>query len=636
MDFLGMQPTRMLGLFGALAAAAVVLYILKLRRRRVPVPFSPLWERVLLERPTSDLFARLKRLLSLLVQLCLLAALVLSLGDPRPAGAARAGRALVVLVDGSASMKATDVPGTRAEAARRALRELVRGLGPGDRMLVAQMDAEVTALTPMTDDLGALEGAVTAYRPRDTGLDFARALRFAGDAAAGATGAEVVVIGDGAYTAPRDGEGVVRVPTGVRLRFVGVGRRGRNVAVSTFAVRRYPLDKSRYEVLVEVESHSDREEHVELTLRADGAPLDVARLHLAPGARSQRVLENLTGANQTLEAHVTLADGTPDDLPADDVAYATLPPRRRARVLSVTEGNRYLEAALLLDSYLDVTEVRPAQAAAALRGGRFDVAILDGVALPLPPGTAGLYLRPPPGGDAPVEGAEGFINAQPGSALGFTRIERNHPLVRFASDLEEAHVGRIVQYRPGPGDRVIASSAAGAPMLLAGQRRTDRFALLAFDVRESDFPLLVSWPVLVINAMDWFASEDPAYLSSFRTGETWRVPVPAGLREATVETPSGRRVRVPVMEGRAVFFATEAGFHRVHAGDAHTLVASNLSDPQESACAPRAVLEIAGTRATAPGAGRPGLRREGWVLLVAAALAVLAIEWATYHRRVTV
>lgn len=634
MDFLGMQPPRMLGLFAALAAAAVVLYILKLRRRRVPVPFSPLWERVLLERPTSDLFARLKRFLSLLVQLAILGALVLSLGDPRPAGAARAGRALVVLMDGSASMKATDVPGARAEAARRALRELVRGLGPGDRMLVAQMDAEVTALTPMTDDPGALEAAVTAYQPRDTGVDFARALRFADAAAAGLSGAEVVVVGDGAYPPPADGEGAVRV--GVPLRFVGVGRRGRNVAVSAFAVRRYPLDKSRYEVLVEVQSHSDREERVELTLRADGTPLDVARLRLAPGASTQRVLENLTGANQSLEAHVTLADGARDDLPADDVAYATLPPRRRARVLSVTEGNRYLEAALLLDDYLDVTEVRPAEAAAALRSGRFDVAILDGVAPPLPPGTAGLYLRPPVTADGPLEGAEGFVNAQPGSALGFTRLERAHPLLRFAGDLEEAHVGRIVQYRPRPGDRVLASTTAGAPMLVAGQRGSDRFAALAFDVRESDLPLLVSWPVMIVNAIDWFAGEDPAYLSSFRTGETWRVPVASGLAEATVETPSGRRVRVPVMDGRAVFFGAEAGFHRVHAGDAHTLVASNLSDATESACAPRATLSVGGVQAMAPGRGRTGLRREGWVLLVAAALAVLAVEWATYHRRVTV
>ena len=46
-----------------------------------------------------------------------------------------------------------------------------------------------------------------------------------------------------------------------------------------------------------------------------------------------------------------------DDLPADDHAYALLPERRRARVQVVTRGNMYLEAALLLDEYLDGSDL---------------------------------------------------------------------------------------------------------------------------------------------------------------------------------------------------------------------------------------------------------------------------------------
>ena len=41
---------------------------------------------------------------------------------------------------------------------------------------------------------------------------------------------------------------------------------------------------------------------------------------------------------ETLEAKIALADGTHDDLPADDHAYALLPERRRAQVLVVTRG----------------------------------------------------------------------------------------------------------------------------------------------------------------------------------------------------------------------------------------------------------------------------------------------------------
>ncbi|MFO0629151.1 MAG: VWA domain-containing protein [Polyangiales bacterium] len=628
MEFLGVSPDRLLPLFGVAAAAVVALYILKLRRRRLVVPFAKLWDRVLDERPSSALFKHLRRVLSLLLQLLLLALLVFALSDPRRVGATGQGRTRVVLLDASASMKATDVPGSRAEAARRAARDLVRALGAADRALLASMDAEVTALAPMSDDPTTLETALRGYAPRDTGLDLPRALRFAGDALRGAPTPEVVIIGDGDYQLPPDALG------GVPVRFVGVGRRSRNVGVAAFSVRRYPLDKSRYEVLAEVRSWSSQPERVELTLLADGAPVEVTTLSLAPGASAQRVLPDLSGANGSLEARVRLADGGRDDLPADDHAWATLPPRRRARVLSVSRGNRYLEAALLLDEYLDVTECAPEEAPARLRAGRFDVAVLDGVSLPLPAGTHGIWLRPQ-GPDAPLAHDEGFAMAPPGSAIAFDEIQRRHPVMRFTSDLEEAHVGRIVRYRPTPADAVLGRSAVG-PLLIAGERGGQRFVLLSFDPRESDVPLLISWPVILLNSIDWFAGEDPAYLSSFRTGTAWRVPVPAGVQRATVETPSGRRVTVPVHEGRAVFFGTEAGLHRVHAGDAHTLIAANLFEPAESRCGHTATLTLGGAQLRAPTPGRAGVRRELWIYLLAGALAILAVEWVTWHRRVTV
>ena len=630
MEWLGLAPTQ-LATLGAVAGAAVVaLYLLKQRRRRVLVPFAPLWARVLEERPSAKLFERLRRLLSLLLQLVLLGLLVVALGDPRPAGASRRGRTTVLLLDASASMAATDVPGGRAAAARAAAQRIVRAMGPDDRMLVAQMDAEVTALTPLTDDGAALEAAVRGYRPRDTGLDLSRAMRFARDVLRDNAHGEVIVVGDGAY-APVASDVALG---GTALRFVGVGRRGRNLGLTAFSARRYPLDRSRCEAMVELQSWSDRPESVVLTVSVDGAPIERTRLRVAPGERVQRVIERLSGGGERLEARLAFEDGSRDDLPVDDVAYATLPERRRARVLAVGDGNRYLEAALLLDEYLEVVDVTAAQAPAALAQGRFDVVISDGVAVTVPAGVGWISLRPPADGSPrPVE--PGFFRAPAGGAIGFERVDRRHPVTRFTSDLEEAHIGRVARYRLATGDRVLGSGSAG-PLLVAGERDGGRFVLFTFDVRESDVPLLVSWPVMLINAIDWFSGEDGAFQSSYRTGTAWRMPVPAGAREATVETPSGRRVRVPVMEGRAVFFGAEAGFHRLHAGETHTLVAGNLSDPEESACAPRATLSVGPTRAGAPAPGRPGLRREWWIALLATAAFIVVAEWATWHRRVTV
>src|SRR6476469_1361953 len=102
-------PLQTLIQIGALAGAAVIVfYILKLRRRPVAVPFSKIWQRILRDQEATSLFSQLKRLLSLLLQLALLALLVLALGDPR-GFVSTSSRNVVVLVDASASMKAVDV-----------------------------------------------------------------------------------------------------------------------------------------------------------------------------------------------------------------------------------------------------------------------------------------------------------------------------------------------------------------------------------------------------------------------------------------------------------------------------------------------------------------------------------------------
>src|SRR5580692_12866696 len=126
-------PLATLIQIGALAGAAVVVfYILKLRRRPVAVPFSKIWTRILRDKEATSLFSQLKRLLSLLLQLALLTLLLLALGDPRPFANLVEGRNMVVLIDASASMQATDVGPSRLERARDRVRSMVRGLSGTD------------------------------------------------------------------------------------------------------------------------------------------------------------------------------------------------------------------------------------------------------------------------------------------------------------------------------------------------------------------------------------------------------------------------------------------------------------------------------------------------------------------------
>ncbi|MEM6786955.1 MAG: VWA domain-containing protein [Myxococcota bacterium] len=669
MTFTGVDPTTLLRAGAALGAVVVVFYILRLKRRPIAVPFSPLWERVLRDKQATTLFSQLKRLLSLLLQLALLALLLGALGDPRPALNEIEGRHVVVLFDASASMGATDgarppevapavpperVDGqrTRLDVGRERIREVIRGLSGSDRMLIAQMDAAVTPLSTMTGDIAELEAALDRVDVRDARADYPRGLRFALDSLVGLGHPEILLVSDGALGDAVDGTDPIDLGA-VRFSFVPVGSEGRNVAISEFSVRRYPLDKSRYEVLLEVTNTSDDPAEIDLELYGDGALNDIVGLTLSGGETALRFFPNLSGADQSIEARVTLkGEGPPDRLPADNSAYALLPERRRARVLVVTEGNMYLEAALLLDEYLEVNTVAPAGYPPA--SGTYDITIFDGVAPRVADGAGHrLYLDPPRDGDTPFEVAD-EITSTARYTVGFDEIEAKHPIVRGLT-LGDVNIGRAHALRGRDQDTKVGASFKGT-ILLAGRRPGFKFAALGFDVRESDLPLRIAWPLLLLNTINAFVEEDTDYISSFRTGRVWRIPAPSELTTAILEAPGGVKQRVPVKDGRAYFLGQQAGFFRLlrprdddgdagapaagaTEGDADeelTRFAANLSDPFESAITPVPELAVGDTTAGPVSGFEAGVRREYWIYLLAFVLLVTAVEWWTYHRRITV
>lgn len=634
----GLPFATLATVFGVAGAMIVAFYLLKLRRRAVAIPFSPLWQRILRDKEATSLFSKLKRFLSLLVQLALLFLLVAAMGDPRIAASFVKGRNLVVLVDASASMQATDVSPNRLGVAKEEVKAMIRGLGGADRMLVAQMDAIVTPMGPMSGDTSELERDLDRVEATDTRADFPRALRFATDVLRGAENAEIVVVSDGELGDAADASGPVHLGD-AKLSYVPVGKGSRNVGVTAFSVRRYPLDKSRYEAMLEVTNTSETPEDIELTLTGDGQPVDITKLRLKPGERLPRFYPNLSGASRTLEANLRLLDGSKDDLPADDHAFALLPERRRAKVLVVSQGNTYLEAALLLDEYLDVTQLTPeayAKRSPAAATG-FDTVIFDGATPADPPRANAIYFDPRgPGSPVKVLGEL----KQPG----FDHIDRKHPIVRFTA-LDNVNIARAHKLVPEVGDKVVGAADEG-PFVIAGARGGFKFVAVGFDIRASDLPLRVAWPLFLLDAINWFTDEDATYLSSFKTGEVWRIPVgPGGSGAgsvATLKVPGGQTALVPVREGRAVFLGERAGFYELSSGGtpeapaATTAFAANLLDATESHIAPAQALSVDGKTAGRLEGFHAGVRREMWIYLLIAAVLLTAIEWATYHRRITV
>ncbi len=316
-----------------------------------------------------------------------------------------------------------------------------------------------------------------------------------------------------------------------------------------------------------------------------------------------------------------------DALAADNRAYALMPERRRIRVLVVSPGNTYLEAALLLDEYLQVQTVTPDQ---ALPEGPFDVTILDNTAPKVRPEHGALFYLNPPALGSPVRHRRRI------ERFGFDDWERKSPLLRWIT-MENIQVMHGHSLAPERGDQVVGASVLG-PILVSGTRQGQPFVALGFDPRDSDLVLRVAWPLLLLNTVNHFADEDSRYLSSFRTGEVWNVAAPSELSSAILLGPADHQTTVPVKAGYATVFGERAGFYELQ--DAHgqrlNAFAANLVDPHESRLQVTRNLTIGQANATQLAGFTPGVRRELWVYFVLAVIALSFLEWFTYHRWLTV
>src|SRR6478672_7594094 len=136
-----MPLTTPLALLGLLFVPAVVaMYLLKLRRDEAVVPSTLLWTRLLTDVEANAPWQRLRRSLLLLLQLLLVIVIALLAARPfleRPAGLARD---IVLIVDTSASMAATDVSPTRLDAAKAAAIDALKDLPTGGKVSVIAAD----------------------------------------------------------------------------------------------------------------------------------------------------------------------------------------------------------------------------------------------------------------------------------------------------------------------------------------------------------------------------------------------------------------------------------------------------------------------------------------------------------------
>ena len=273
MSFAGLTLAQLLLPLGAAAGGVTVLYLLKMRRRQVEVPFAALWAQVLRQSETRKLWRRLRRILSWLMQLVLLGLIALALSDPRPESWLRDARTVAVVIDTSASMGGRDRDGpTRLEQAVTRARGELEALGPNDRALLLFAGAEVVVGAPLGAGPAAMNAALDKVTLSPGEADIRAAMSLARNALAGRAGPEVLLLTDAALPeSQRKYLDACRGDDPKQACRIGLSTsEPANLAITAFAARRYPGDREKVEVLAQVHNLGLRPARALLRIEADG------------------------------------------------------------------------------------------------------------------------------------------------------------------------------------------------------------------------------------------------------------------------------------------------------------------------------------------------------------------------------
>src|SRR5512146_99730 len=189
-------PLALVGL--VFVPAVVAMYLLKLRRDEAVVPSTLLWQRLVADVEANAPWQRLRRSLLLLLQLLLVLLLAVLAARPfleRPAGLAGD---VVVVIDTSASMAATDVPPSRLAEAKRKVLDALHDLPANGTVSVIAAGRTARVVVNGTTDLGRVRAAIDGIAVTPATGDRGDALNLADALAARAGDADILVATDAA------------------------------------------------------------------------------------------------------------------------------------------------------------------------------------------------------------------------------------------------------------------------------------------------------------------------------------------------------------------------------------------------------------------------------------------------------
>jgi hypothetical protein len=478
-------------LLGMLVIGVVVWLHMRRPRKTLQVSNIHLWqaadEALSRKRPVLE---RIRKNWLLILQILFCLCIILALARPSLLFWSKS-QIYILVFDCSASMNARERNGTRIEIAKEESARILDKISSSDRVLIVQAQTEPVLNRYFGSEKRSIRKALQSLSATEQSSNLAQALGIGISSIEKAEPYEAFVFSDGTekFSTPANANNV---------HFIQTGDSENNVALSRLSIRSNPFSPYDREIFIQTANFSNHSQEFRLTLSLGQYFLLNERIQLGNKEQKSFAIPAPVNGSGIVKAQIDITD----DLADDNQAIAALDFKKMS-VLLVTAGNAYLEAALRVNPKVALTIMQPDEYARSDPKG-YGVIILDGVAAKI---SHANYLIIEPPARNPVAIGKGLISPRPG-----------HPVISHVSlgniAIEEAWPLKIQ-----PSETVLIEKK-GEPLMASSENGGYRALRMGFDIRSSNLPLTVSFPVLLSNAIDWLGSQPDESIYVFSEQES--------------------------------------------------------------------------------------------------------------------
>ena len=418
-------------------------------------------------------------------------------------------------------------------------------------------------------------------------------------------------------------------PPSVETTYVRVGEPVGNLGISRFAVNTSPASASELDLFVEITARMDDPGTSTLSVELDGAVVDAESIEWEAGAS---VFSRALKIPALDEGLLTVRIDREDALRVDNSVAAYLYPPDPLLIEVVGDGEGPLARALNL-----IPESRVFLSSRETYGATVeaDVVVFDGWAPEkLPDSIRSAFFVAAPSDSS----AHQSLGVEWGDEVEYPIIldwNRTHPVTRGAEyrNLQVAKANTVTL----PPDALTLIEARGIPLLFALEKQDRRFLFSSFDLGQSNWTRLYSFPITMTNAVRWLSDRT----SSLAVTEVLETGSPLDIRSGqagggiTIRNPMGSVSRLESRPNQRTFYSEtlSTGTYEITYPDGtEKKVWFNLLDSEESQIAAKENIHFGKEQIVATESARTQ-KREVWKWPVLAAFMMLLVEWWFYTRQ---